>query len=818
MKMDQQDKAEKGSDSDVDVRYTTTAVAPVLYDPSKESVWTRMGLSWESYKRAPGATGGQRVAGTAGNDGLGEGENPMLQQKMKPRHLQMIAVGGSIGTGLFVGSGQALRNGGPAGVLIAWTLIGMVWHHFAIMLILHKLTGMAMGWNYLLQWAVVLPLEITVAGITVQYWEKAAAVPIAAWITIFFVAIIIVNIFGAIGFAEEEFWSSCLKLSVVIIFVILGAVLNAGGGPASGNFSSYVGGKNFVDPGGFANGFKGVCAVFVTAAFSFAGTELVGLAATETPDPRATMPGAVKGTFWRITLIYLSSLLIIGLNVPYNDPALLDGSGTGTSPFVIMVRSAGINGLDHLINITICISVLSIGLSCVYAGSRVLTALAEQGYAPKIFTYVDKSGRPLFSVLAILAWGPIAYVNVTPSGGAIFDWLLAISGLSTLFTWGAICMCHIRFRAAWKAQGHSVEELPFKAMGGVWGSWFGVILVSLVLIAQFYIAVSYLAAPVMLGFWLAAFIWKRSWPRKASEIDIDTGRKSWLTVEEMRLYRAERRCAPWYIRLRETSLESADTLTRIIKARLATATGIKHALTDKVTSGTALRDSRDAEEFYSQLTKSTKGISHDQVAGDVLGIMIPIAGNLTQQVSLIVELYLRPEDSVSEELLYRFIIEAMRISPIVVGLPRVAKENVNYRDGRNEVKLKTGDIVIIGTSAAHLDEKKFPEPYRVKLDRDLSDYFLLGEGLHSCFGDGLTKSFLTASIRAIFKLNNIRKDPSPTGSFKRAEVNFADGHKSYIYLDDQCNETPAAQSLTLLWDAETKAAAVGPAAVAGFQW
>ncbi|KAL8283791.1 hypothetical protein RQP46_005223 [Phenoliferia psychrophenolica] len=287
-------------------------------------------------------------------------------------------------------------------------------------------------------------------------------------------------------------------------------------------------------------------------------------------------------------------------------------------------------------------------------------------------------------------------------------------------------------------------------------------------------------------------------------------------------------------KLRETSLESADILTKIIKARLATATGIKHALTDKVTSGTALRDSRDAEEFYSQLTKSTKGISHDQVAGDVLGIMIPIAGNLTQQVSLVVELFLRPEyaadlaalsnaarlprDAASDDLIYRYVIEAMRISPIVVGLPRVAKENVNYRDGRNEVKLKTGDIVIIGTSAAHLDEKKFPEPYRVKLDRDLSDYFLLGEGLHSCFGDGLTKSFLTASIRAIFKLNNIRKDPSPTGSFKRAEVNFADGLKSYIYLDDQCNETPAAQSLTLLWDAETKAAPIGPASLVDWKW
>ena len=149
-----------------------------------------------------------------------------------------------------------------------------------------------------------------------------------------------------LGYAEEEFWSSCLKLTVVVIFIFIGIVMNCGGGASSGPYGEYVGGRYWQDPGAFANGFKGVCAVFVTAAFSFAGTELVGLAATETPDPRKTMPGAVKGTFWRITLIYLSSLLIIGLNLPYNDERLLGGAdGAGTSPFVIMVDRAGIKGM-----------------------------------------------------------------------------------------------------------------------------------------------------------------------------------------------------------------------------------------------------------------------------------------------------------------------------------------------------------------------------------------------------------------------------------------------------------------------------------------
>ncbi|OCF55080.1 hypothetical protein L486_07190 [Kwoniella mangroviensis CBS 10435] len=551
------------------------------YDPSKEKFLTRLGFNFESFKRAPGTTRGLVSHGDIPPEYL-QHDNPLLQQKMKPRHLQMIAVGGSIGTGLFVGSGSALGNGGPAGILLAWIIMGVmlinVTQALGEMAILYPVSGgfytlasrmldpafaFAMGWNYVLQWAVVLPLEITVAGSTVQYW-----VPLAAWITIFMIVILIASAFGTLGYAEEEFWSSCLKLLVVVLYIIIGIVCICGGGPAGGDFDTYQGARLWHEPpGAFPNGFKGVCAVFVTAAFSFAGTELVGLAATETPNPRKTMPSAVKNTFWRITLIYITSLTIVGLTIRSDDPDLYNGSGSDISPFVILMDRARIRGLNHLINLTICISVLSIGLSCVYAGSRTLTALAETGYAPKIFTYVDKSGRPLWSLVAILVFAPIAYINCADVGSDVFDWLVALSGLSTLITWLSICVTHIRFRKAWKVQGHSTEELPFKAMGGEYGSWLGAILIVIILIAQFYIAlfpiggvesagervesffIAYLAAPVMILFYAVGFAWKRTLPKKAHEIDLDTGRKSWLTVEDMRAYRAERAAAPLYIRI-----------------------------------------------------------------------------------------------------------------------------------------------------------------------------------------------------------------------------------------------------------------------------
>jgi len=429
--------------------------------------------------------------------------------------------------------------------------------------------GFAMGWNYVFQWAVVLPLELVAAAFTLQFWDTEGTVPVAVYITLFMVLVVIVNVFGALGFAEEEFWSSCLKLTVIVIFLFSGLVFVFGGGPSSGLYSEYWGARLWYNPGAFANGFKGVCSVFVTAAFSFAGTELVGLAATEHPNPRKALPSAIKMTFWRITLIFILSLLFVGLLVPYDDPNLIGGSyDANTSPFVRAYVNANVPVLPHIVNATITVSVLSIGMSCVYAGSRTLLALAEQGYAPKFFRRVDKAGRPTWAVLAIMAFFPLAYSQTDPEiGGQMFDWLLALSGLSTIFTWLSINVAHIRFRQAWKAQGHSIDELPFRTFGGIWGSVFASVILVLVLIAQFYIAVwpiggneggtaaaetfflSYLAFPIVIAFYIIGYAWKRQGPKKTHEIDLVSGRKCFETAEELNAWRARKQSWPLWKRV-----------------------------------------------------------------------------------------------------------------------------------------------------------------------------------------------------------------------------------------------------------------------------
>jgi amino acid transporter len=465
-----------------------SAAADSVQPRDQEDFLTRNGLNLRSFQKRD----------------MGASSIDSLDRSMSTRHMHMISIGGSIGAGFFVGSGKALSEGGPGSVFIDFLIIGVMMFNTVYALgelaVMYPVSGgfytystrfidpswgFAMGWNYVMQWAVVLPLELTVCAMTIRYWDKEISV--AVWITVFLVAILIINIFGALGYAEEEFWSSVLKLGAIVVFMIIAFVLVLGGGPDGSRYDHYIGARHWYEPGAFANGFRGFCSVFVTAAFSFSGTELVGLAAAEAKNPLKSLPGAIKQVFWRITLFYILGLFFVGLLIPH-DEARLIGSGNpyadGASPFVLVGKYANLNGYDSFMNVIILVSVLSIGVSAVYGGSRTLTALAQQGYAPKVFSYIDRSGRPLASVLAICAFAPLAYVQLDAQGTTVFDWLLALSGLAALFTWGSICLAHIRFRTAWLKQGHTLDEIPFRAVGGVYGSYLGLGLNILCLIAQ----------------------------------------------------------------------------------------------------------------------------------------------------------------------------------------------------------------------------------------------------------------------------------------------------------------------------------------------
>jgi amino acid transporter len=511
--------------------------------------WKPVDLSSEEYR---GLSAVERAAVATAKSPLNRG--------LKGRHLQMIAIGGSIGTGLFVGSGGSLSTGGPASLLIGFGLIGSML--FCTVHALGELAvrfpvagafatyatrfvdpawGFAMGWNYVLQWLVAFPLELVAASLTIQFWKgsgnPASEVNPVAWVALFWLVIVAINFFGVKGYGEAEFVFSLIKVIAVVGFIILGIVLTCGGGPQGG----YIGGKYWQDPGAFADGFKGLCSVFVNAAFAFSGTELVGLAAAETSNPRKMLPRATKQVFWRITLFYIISLTLVGLLVPYTDPNLLGSSSVDvtSSPFVIAINNAGISGLPSVMNVVVLIAVLSVGNSSVYASSRTIAALAAAGQAPKFMRYIDRSGRPLVGIVITSLFGLIAFVAASDKQTEVFNWLLALSGLSSLFTWASVCFCHLRFRRGLKAQGRTVNELAFKSAVGIYGSIYGFLLNVLVLVAQFWTALFpigespnassffqiYLAAPIVIVCYIGYKIWYRTPFVRAKDMDLDTGRR-----------------------------------------------------------------------------------------------------------------------------------------------------------------------------------------------------------------------------------------------------------------------------------------------------
>jgi amino acid transporter len=341
-----------------------------------------------------------------------------------------------------------------------------------------------MGWDYAIGWLVVLPFEITAAGITIQFWRDD--INIGVWIAVFLTILAAVQIFGVRGYGEVEFVLSIIKVVAIIGFILFAIIDDCGG--VKSDPRGYIGAAYWHDPGAFRNGFQGFCSVFVTAAFAFGGTELVGLAAAEAADPRKTLPKATKQVFWRITTFYVLSLFLVGLIVPSNDPNLLNSSGANTkySPFVIAINLAGVKGLPSVFNAVITISVISVANSCTFASTRTMQALAQNGMGPKFLAYIDKRGRPIWCVIIQIAFGLLAFINEANVGATVFDWLLALSGLSYFFVWGSICLSHIRFRRGWKVQGHSVSELPYQAQFGVIGSYIGLSLNIIALIATFY--------------------------------------------------------------------------------------------------------------------------------------------------------------------------------------------------------------------------------------------------------------------------------------------------------------------------------------------
>ncbi|KAJ5381068.1 Arginine permease CAN1 [Penicillium cataractarum] len=506
---------------------------------------------------------------------------PDLKRKLKSRHLQMIAIGGTIGTGLFIGSGTAVANAGPVGALIAYIFVGTI--VYSVMTALGEIAtyipipgaftayaarlidpslGFSMGWIYWFSWASTFALELTATGLIIQFWDET--IPIAIFIAVFWVLIIIFNMMPVGFYGEMEFWFSSIKVLTVVGFMIFAICMNAGVGK-----EGYIGFRYWVHPGPFVPylikgddslaKFVGFWSCLIQAGFSYQGTELVGIAAGETENPRKTVPSAIRKTFFRIVFFFILTIFFIGIVVPSDDPGLVESQAGGASasnanasPFVVAARRAGVNVLPDIINAVLLTVVLSAANSNVYSGSRIIVGLAQEGFAPRFMKRTTKGGVPYYAVGFTALFGLLGFLNVSNSGSTVFTWLLQISGVAGFITWASLNGCHLAFQRALKARNISRDVLPYKAIMQPWFSWYGLFFNCLIILTQGFTSfiggfdvqsffINYLSLILFVVLYCGHKLIFRPAFVKPIEADLDTGRTSadsenWETVEPTTWY------------------------------------------------------------------------------------------------------------------------------------------------------------------------------------------------------------------------------------------------------------------------------------------
>ncbi|KIJ67545.1 hypothetical protein HYDPIDRAFT_84867 [Hydnomerulius pinastri MD-312] len=449
----------------------------------------------------------------------------------------MIAIAGTIGTGLFLGTGRSLAQGGPASMLICYAIVGFI--VYVTLLLLGEMAtqypvagsfnayatrffspsyGFALSWNYWFNDAVSVASDLTAAQLVLQFWT-----PWHPWVIslLFWVFLVSVNASHVRAYGELEYWLSFLKVATIVIFIIVGILVNVG----VNHSHTYIGGHNWNIPGApFIGGFGGFAKVFVTASFAYGGTESLGITAGETKNPSRNMPRVVKFVFWRILLFYILSILLIGLNVPWNYPNLSNKTTT-TSPFTIVFELAGSTAAASFMNTVILTSVLSAGNHALFAGTRVLYGLSvvkPHRHAPAIFSKTTRSGVPLFALMATSSISVLCFGSSFIGSGQLWGWLQNIVGVSNQIAWLSIGLASLRFRKAWIKQGRSVDELKFYVRWTwPWGPYFVIITVTALILIQGWSSFAptfspidfvsfYIEIPVMIFMYITWMLAKRS--------------------------------------------------------------------------------------------------------------------------------------------------------------------------------------------------------------------------------------------------------------------------------------------------------------------
>lgn len=437
-------------------------------------------------------------------------ESSTLQRGLKNRHIQLIAMGGAIGTGLFLGSAQVIQSAGPSiilGYAIGGLIAFLIMRHLGEMIVEEpvagsfshfaykywgKFPGFLTGWNYWILYVLVAMSELTAVAKYINYWWPH----IPAWTSVlfFFVVITAINLTNVKFYGESEFWLAIIKVAAVISMIVFGLYLLF-----TADVGSSISFSNLWSHGGFfPNGFSGLFYMLAFLMFAFGGIELIGMAAAEAKDPKKTIPKAINQVVFRILIFYIGSLTILLSLVPWNQ---LDLGGLDKSPFVMIFSQMGIGWAAHLLNFIILTAALSVYNSGMFANSRMLYSLAQQGNAPKVFAKTNKQGVPIPAVLlsALLIFGCVLLNYFVPED-ALGHLMYVVVGALVL-NWAMISITHLKYRRFIK---HANIKTSFPALWSPFSNYLVLAFIAVVLYIMW--TQGFKESVMMIPIWITAML------------------------------------------------------------------------------------------------------------------------------------------------------------------------------------------------------------------------------------------------------------------------------------------------------------------------
>lgn len=388
--------------------------------------------------------------------------------------------------------------------------------------------GFAMGWNYWYCSAMTVATELVASAIVMKFWFPDSSS--IMWSAIFIVLLLVLNMFSAGIFGEAEFWFAGIKVVTIIIFLVVGVLMIIGVFKSeSPGFSNWT-----LDDAPFVGGGFAIFSIFMVAGFSFVGVEATAIAAGECVNPEKTVPKAINSVFWRILLFYIGAIFVVATLIPYTNPDLLnaDIDNVAVSPFTIIFEKSGIAMAASVMNAVILTSILSCGNSTLYSASRLLFSMANSGKSPKLFGKVSKKGVPVVAVLFTALTASLCFLTSLNSDSAVYTWLYSATGLTGFLTWFGICICHLRFRRGFKVQGKDLAELKYKTKLYPFGTWYSLIVCTIVILGQGYYAftssgvdwygvlVTYIGLPIFVALYIIRKIVKKTKIISATEMDL----------------------------------------------------------------------------------------------------------------------------------------------------------------------------------------------------------------------------------------------------------------------------------------------------------